>query len=54
MSRTLRLTLAAAVAVTTFAFAPGAHAQEQILCRGSRYIYTNDMVIEYPYFYVCR
>ena len=53
MSRIARLTVAAALATSAFAMVPGAEAQQQIICRGNRYIYTGDMIIQYPYFYVC-
>ena len=49
----MRLTLAAAVATSALALVPGAQAQEQKVCRGTRYIYTSEFTIAYPYFYLC-
>lgn len=54
MSRIARLAATAAVAASAFAMVPAAEAQQQIICRGTRYIHTGDMIIAYPYFYICR
>lgn len=51
--RIARLIAAAAVAASAFAVIPIAGAQAQPVCRGTRTIYTGDMVISYPYVYLC-